>query len=93
MTTNSDAYFANKLLQTLTERHPEFPIESVKGKRVGVGSVRVIHVLHSGGKFAQFPFPRKGLHAGETHNELYRSACSMLRIEPVKGERDLDLEP
>jgi hypothetical protein len=83
MTTNSDAYFARKLLATLREHHPAFEVETVKGRRIGVGSTRVIHLTHSGEKFAQFPFPRKGLHAGAVSNELYTSACSMLMLTPV----------
>jgi hypothetical protein len=42
-----------------------------------------MHVKHSGGKFAQFPFPKIGLHAGAVGDELYLSACSMLMLTPV----------
>lgn len=83
MTTNSEAYFARRLLATLKEHHPSFPVETVKGRRIGAGSIRVIHLTHSGGKFAQFPFPVKGLHAGAVSDELYKSACSMLMLTPV----------
>lgn len=83
MTTNSDAYFAMTLLATLKKHHSDFPVVSVKGRRIGPGSVRVIQITHSGAKFAQFPFPRKGLHAGAVHRELYLSACRMLMLTPA----------
>ena len=82
MTTNSDAYFARFLAKCFAEKHPEFPVEAVKGRRIGAGSVRVIQITFDGGKFAQFPFPPKGLHAGAVHDALYASACSMLRLTP-----------
>lgn len=83
MTTNSEAHFARRLLATLKEYHPGFPVETVKGSRVGAGSMRVIHITHSGGKFAQFPFPLKGMHSGAVSDALYQSACSMLMLTPV----------
>lgn len=83
MTTNSDAYFAKTLLATLEKQHAEFPVEAIKGRRIGPGSVRVIQIIHGGGKISQFPFPPKGLHAGAVHAALYRSACSMLKLVPV----------
>lgn len=87
MTTNSDAYFARTLLATLQEHHPDFPIETVKGRRIGgAGGVRVIQLTHSGGKYAQFPFPHKGLHAGATHAALYKDACSLLKLNPVTSQ-------
>ncbi|MHD0644499.1 hypothetical protein ACYPKM_02530 [Pseudomonas aeruginosa] len=89
MTTNSDAYFARTLEATLKKKHPDFQLESVKGSRIGAGSMRVIHLKHSGGKFAQFPFPRKGIHAGETSRLLYETACTMLRLEPVKDDGEI----
>lgn len=83
MTTNSEAYFARRLLSTLQQHHPDLAVETVKGSRIGPGSQRVIRMTHSGGKFAQFPFPRKGLHAGDVSDELCLSACSMLRLQPI----------
>jgi hypothetical protein len=83
MTTNSDAFFARFLHETLKKHHPDFPVTEVKGRRIGAGSQRVIQVLHGNGLFAQFPFPRKGLHAGEVHAFLYASACNMLKLTPA----------
>lgn len=83
MTTHSEAHFARRLLATLQKHHPSLVVETVKGSRVGPGSVRVIHITHSGGKFAQYPFPKKGLHAGAVSEELYLSACSMLMLTPI----------
>ncbi|WP_223508769.1 MULTISPECIES: hypothetical protein [unclassified Pseudomonas] len=83
MTTHSEAHFARRLLATLQNHHPSLVVETVKGRRVGAGSMRVIHITHSSGKFAQFPFPKKGLHAGAVSDELYLSACSMLMLTPV----------
>jgi hypothetical protein len=83
MTTHSDAYFARCLLANLQAHHADFPVESVKGRRIGSGSARVIQLVHSGGQFAQFPFPSKRLHAGATNAELYRSACHLLRLAPT----------
>ena len=83
MTTNSEAYFARHLLATLNKYHPDLVVESIKGSRIGAGSVRVLHIKHSDGKFAQFPFPRKGLHAGDVSEALYKSACSMLMLTPA----------
>lgn len=83
MTTNSEASFARKLLATFKEHHPAFAVETVKGSRIGAGSQRVIHIKHSGGKFAQFPFPMKGLHSGAVSDALYMSACSMLQLTPA----------
>ncbi|MEZ1438222.1 hypothetical protein QVM41_18305 [Pseudomonas shirazica] len=82
MTTHSDAYFARCLLANLQAHHSGFPVESVKGRRIGASSVRVIQLTHSGGH-AQFPFPSKRLHAGATNVELYRSAYSLLCLEPT----------
>jgi hypothetical protein len=81
MTTHSDAYFARFLKASLEKHHPDFAVESVSGKRLG-GTVRVMHIHHSQGLFAQFPFPPKGMHAGQVHAALYRTACQMLRLTP-----------
>jgi len=59
MTTNSEAHFARRLLATLKEYHPDFPVETVKGRRVGAGSMRVIHITHSGA-ICPVPFPFEG---------------------------------
>jgi hypothetical protein len=83
MTTHSDAFFARKLLATLNQYHPTFPVEKVKGSRVGAGSQRVIHITFNGGKFAQFPFPAKGTHTAAVSDALYLSACSMLQLTPA----------
>lgn len=85
MTTHSDAYFARTLLATLKEHHPELVVETLNGRRIGAGAQRVIQVTHSGGRFAQFPFPPKGTKAGNVHAALYESACSMLLLTPNNG--------
>lgn len=54
----------------------------VQGSKIGPGSERVIRVNHSRGRYAQFPFPAKGLHAPEVSDALYLSCCSMLRLDP-----------
>lgn len=83
MTTHSDAFFARKLMATLREHHPTFPVETVKGSRIGSGAQRVIHITFNGGKFAQFPFPAKGTHTAAVSDALYMSACSMLQLTPA----------
>lgn len=67
----------------LKEYHPTFPVETVKGSRIGAGSQRVIHITFNGGKFAQFPFPTKGTHTAAVSDALYLSACSMLQLKPA----------
>ncbi|WP_338924857.1 hypothetical protein V0M98_35140 (plasmid) [Pseudomonas silesiensis] len=83
MTTHIEEYFARQLLATLNKHHHELVVESIKGSWVGDGSVRVLHIKHSAGKFAQLPVPQKRLNADEISEFLYKSACSMLMLTPV----------
>jgi len=84
MTTESDAYFARVLLEALRKHHPECQVETVKGRRIGAGAMRVIQVKYNEGKYVQFPFPPKGLHAGAVHDALYRAACRLLMLTPMQ---------
>ncbi|WP_104963057.1 hypothetical protein [Pseudomonas sp. XWY-1] len=80
-----NAYLARYLLTTLRTHHPELPILSIKLRRIGFDSLRIIQLTHSGGYSSQFTLrlPTKHRLAGATKAELYRSACKLHRLAPA----------
>ena len=80
-----NAYLARYLRTTLRKHHPELPIRSVKLRRIGFDSLRIIQLMHSGGYSSQFTLrlPAKHRLAGATKAELYRSACNLHRLVPA----------
>lgn len=79
-----NAYLARTLRTTLRTHHPELPILSVKLRRIGFDSLRIVQLAHSGGYSTQFTLrlPAKHRLSGASKSELYRSACNLHRLVP-----------